>query len=98
MDYVLDAVCPLCSQICTKEHLHSHIHSEQPRVRQRTIAVIRGHHAWWSIEHGACEPCWKSFREAGRALTLLRQMKPQRPGHVSGETELAGRMPNAKAA
>lgn len=76
-----DAICPLCSQIHLREQLHSHIANEHPRVREQTIQVIQAYHKGWAAEHGACEPCWKSFRDAGCILSVLKQAKPQLPGH-----------------
>ncbi len=93
METLSDAICPLCSKVCLRERLYSHIDSEHQRVRERTIEVIQGYHEGWSADDGACEPCWKSFREAGRVLNLLKQVKPKRPGHewqktgASGQTE-----------
>ena len=76
-----EGICPLCSQVYLREHLHAHIAREHERVREKTIQVIRGYHEDWVAEHGACEPCWKSFREAARVLSLLKQTKRQRPGY-----------------
>jgi len=72
-----EAICPLCSQIHAREKLYSHISEEPPRVREATIKVIRAYHKGWLAEHGACEPCWKSFRDAGRILIVLKQTRPQ---------------------
>ena len=52
---------------------------EHPRVRETTITVIQAYHAGWTTEHGACEPCWKSFRDAARILRVLKQTRPQPP-------------------
>ena len=76
-----DGICPLCSQIYMRERLHAHIAREHERVRDKTIQVIRGYHENWRAEHGACEPCWKSFREAARVLSLLKETKRQPLGH-----------------
>jgi hypothetical protein len=76
-----EGFCPLCSQVYLREHLQSHIAGELERVREKTIQVIQAYHHGWAVEHGACETCWKSFRDAGRILNLLKQMKPQRPAH-----------------
>ncbi len=74
-----ESICPLCSQVYLREQLHSHIAGEHERVREKTIQVIRAYHYSWNAGDGACEPCWKSFRDAGRILNLLKQMKPKRP-------------------
>jgi len=76
-----EAFCPLCSQLHVQERLHSHITEEHPRVREATIKVIQAYHKGWAAEHGACEPCWKSFRDAGRILIVLKQTRPQPPIH-----------------
>lgn len=76
-----EAICPLCSQVYLREQLRSHIARERERVREQTIQVIQAYHKDWAAEHGACEPCWKSFREAARVLSLLRQTKRQRPDY-----------------
>ncbi len=75
-----EAICPLCSKVHLRERLYSHIEAEHERVRKKTIEVIKAYHEGWSAGDGACEPCWKSFRDAGRILNLLKQMKPKRPG------------------
>lgn len=72
-----EAICPLCSQIQDREHLRSHIQSEHARVQETTIKVIQAYHKSWVLEHGACEACWKSFRDAGRILVVLKQTRPQ---------------------
>ncbi len=79
-----DAICPLCSQVYPRERLHSHIAGEEERVRESTIEVIQAYHDGWDAEHGACEACWRSFREAGRILSQLKQSKPQ--PMVTGKT------------
>lgn len=76
-----EAFCPLCSQIHVRECLHDHINDEHPRVREATIRVIQAYHKGWMAEHGACEPCWKSFRDAGCILNVLKQTRPQPPLH-----------------
>ena len=80
MEMYSDALCPLCSQVYSREKLHTHIAAEEERVRTKTIRVIQAYHQGWSAEHGACLPCWKSFRDAGRILNLIQQTKPKRPG------------------
>jgi len=41
-------------------------------VREATIRVIQAYHKGWVAEHGACEPCWKSFRDAVCILNILK--------------------------
>ncbi len=77
MSTLLDGICPLCSRVYRQEQLHSHIAGEQPRVRERTIEVIQAYHKDWASEHGACEPCWRGFRDASCVLSILKQTKPQ---------------------
>lgn len=75
-----DGICPLCSQIFPQEHLHAHIGSEHPRLRHTTILVIQAYHPGWLESHGACQPCWKSYRDAGRVLDLLKSGRAQNLG------------------
>lgn len=72
-----DAICPLCSQFFPRGELHDHIGSERPDLRANTTVVIQAYHPGWEVEHGACETCWKSYRDAGRMLSLLRTSRPQ---------------------
>ncbi len=81
MNTFSEAICPLCSRVFALDRLHLHIAIEDGRVREKTIQVIQAYHEGWSVEDGACEPCWRSFREAGRILNFLKQTKPKRPGH-----------------
>jgi len=67
--------CPLCSEVFPSEQLHAHIASEHPLLRRSTIQVIRAYHPGWLEEQGACGPCWRSYREAGRILNVLREAK-----------------------
>src|SRR5579872_6873167 len=67
-----DSICPLCSEFFLREHLHDHIAEENPRLRDNTIKMIQAYHPGWLQEHGACPPCWKSFRDAGGMLFKLR--------------------------
>ncbi len=74
-------ICPLCSRVFPHEQLYDHINSEHPYSRRNTIAVIQAYHPAWMEDHGACERCWKSFRDAGQALDLLKgAQRPQRLG------------------
>ncbi len=67
--------CPLCSEVFPAEQLHAHILSEHPRLRHSTIQVIQAYHPAWREDQGACGPCWRSYREAGRILSVLREGK-----------------------
>ncbi len=62
-------------------------------MRENTVRVIQAYHDGWSAEDGACEPCWKSFRDASRALNLLKQVKRQRIYEWQA-AEPAGRQPD----
>lgn len=79
VDKLPEAICPLCSQIYPQEQLHTHIDIEDALVRQTTIEVIQAYNEGWLMEHGACEPCWKSFRHAGCILSVLKQTAPHHP-------------------
>lgn len=68
-----EGICPLCSHAVGSDLLHEHIASETPRVRERTISVIQAYHGRWLEEQGACGPCWKSYRDAGRVLSILKE-------------------------
>ena len=74
-----DGICPLCSQVFPIPELHTHIGSEHPRSKRNSIIVIQAYHKGWVEAHGACEACWKSFRDAGRIMDLLKQSQPQTP-------------------
>ena len=84
-----DGICPLCSRVYTQEQLHNHIAGERPQVRERTIQVIQAYHKEWVRQHGACEPCWRSFRDAGCVLSVLRQTKPHSAGYGSKAVKLS---------
>jgi hypothetical protein len=89
-----ESICPLCSQVFLREQLYQHIASEHLRSRDSTIKVIQAYHPGWLQDHGACEPCWRSYREAGR---MLKQMKSARPQTVAGfwqPTEFAVQNPD----
>ena len=66
------SACPICSRVLPHDQLYDHMALESPQARQNTIRVIQGHHADWLAEQGVCEPCWKSFRDAGRVLHMLK--------------------------
>ena len=84
-----ESICPLCSQIFVRERLHEHIDSEHPRLRQSTIKVIQAYHPGWHEDHGACGPCWCSFRDAGRILNMIRSAKPEAVGERLDSGRLA---------
>lgn len=69
--------CPLCLQIHAVELLHRHIFAEDPRLRRRTVNVIQAYHSGWMEEHGACGSCWRSYRDAGQILDLIKRTRPQ---------------------
>jgi hypothetical protein len=78
MILLTESICPLCSQVFPTAQLHEHIISEHPQVRKQTINVIQAYHPGWAAEHGACEPCWRSFRSASSIIQMLQSSKPQR--------------------
>ncbi len=80
MSSLAENVCPFCVKSFPHEQLHNHIYAEHPRVRYNTRQVIRAYHPGWVEAAGACEPCWKSFRDAGRILDALRTAKQQKAG------------------
>jgi hypothetical protein len=71
-----DSICPLCSTIYPQETLHESIAAEHSKIRQSTIKVIQAYHPGWKEGHGACPPCWSSYRDAGRILNVLKASKP----------------------
>ena len=73
-----DSICPLCSEVLPRELLHEHIAVETVRTRERTVRVIESYHPGWLEIHGACPACWKSYREAGQVITILKSTRPQR--------------------
>ncbi len=87
-----DGFCPICLRNCSPEQLHAHIRSEDPRRRQKTIEVIRAYNPGWSPEHGACESCWNSFRDAGRVLAMLKGANQRHPVEVSHFPRSRGEM------
>ncbi len=72
-----EAICPLCSQVYPREGLQTHIAAEHARVREKTIQLIQAYCKGWLSEHGACEACWKSFRDASCTLSVIKLTKPQ---------------------
>ncbi len=75
MNAYAEGICPLCSRVLPHERLRAHIAGEHARVRENTVQLIQAYHDGWSVEDGVCEACWKSFRDASRALNLLKQVK-----------------------
>jgi hypothetical protein len=71
-----ESICPLCSRVFAREQLHEHIATEHPLLRQTTIKVIQAYHLGWVEEHGACMRCWKSYRDAGQALNIMKGARP----------------------
>lgn len=74
-----DKICPLCSRVFPREQLYDRINSEHPHSRRNTIKVIQAYYPAWVEDHGACELCWKSFRDAGQVLDLLKGSKRPDP-------------------
>ena len=75
MTVVPEAICPLCSQVRSRAELHESILAEDPRVRRRTIQVIQSYHPGWAEDDGACESCWRSYRDASRILDVMKSTK-----------------------
>ena len=84
-----ESICPLCSQVFPSELLREHIDSEHPRLRHSTIKVIQAYHPGWVEDHGACEPCWRSYREASRMFNQMKSAKPKNPPGSWKPAELA---------
>jgi|ERR1039458_1912132 hypothetical protein len=93
MNSVPDSICPLCSQVFPRELLREHINSEHSRLRHSTIKVIQAYHPGWVEDHGACEPCWRSYREASRMFNQMKIARPQNPAGSWKPTELAAQNP-----
>ena len=72
-----EGICPLCSRVFACQLLHKHIASEYPRVRQSTIEVIQARHPGWVEDDGACEPCWRLYRDTARILDQMKSAKSQ---------------------
>jgi len=70
-----DEKCPLCGRPFPRQKLHGHICSESPRMRHRTVQVIQGHYPDWTMDHGSCETCWRSFRNAAQVMVVLQNAK-----------------------
>jgi hypothetical protein len=83
-----ESICPLCSQVFPSEMLQNHIASEHPRLRHRTIKVIQAYHPGWLEEHGACGPCWRSYRDASQILNVIKCTKP----HLVVDSAKAGEL------
>jgi hypothetical protein len=84
-----ESICPLCSQVFTREQLHQHIASESQRLRRSTIKVIQAYHPGWVEDDGACGSCWRSYRDAGRILNVMKSARPQNAACPWKPTELA---------
>ncbi|SPE60053.1 hypothetical protein SBV1_370037 [Verrucomicrobia bacterium] len=84
-----ESTCPLCSQVLPHEQLYQHIATEHPRLRHNTIKVIQAYHPDWHADDGACEPCWKSFRDASQVLDLMKRSKPHESGDPWTHAETA---------
>lgn len=84
-----ESICPLCSQVFPRELLYRHITSEHPRLRHSTIKVIQAYHPGWVEDHGACGPCWNSYRNAGRILSVMKSARPQSAAGSWEPTQLA---------
>jgi hypothetical protein len=68
--------CPLCDTAIPGSELFSHIVSEPQPFRSQIIDLIAAYHPGWVHERGACLPCWKSYREATRAINSLKHVGP----------------------
>jgi|ERR1039458_3578459 hypothetical protein len=84
-----ESICPLCSQIFPRNLLYKHITSEHPRLRHSTIKVIQAYHPGWAEDHGACGPCWSSYRQASRMFNQMKSAKPQNAAGSWKPAELA---------
>lgn len=72
-----DGICPLCSQVHARELLQEHIVLEDPRLREAIIKLIQAYYPGWIQDHGACAPCWRSYRDASRAIYVMKSARPQ---------------------
>ena len=72
-----EGICPLCSRVLAPELLRNHIVFEDPRMRQSTIQVIQAYHPSWVEDHGACEPCWRSYRDAVQMVAVMKSARRQ---------------------
>ena len=84
-----ESMCPLCSRFVAREELYEPIASEDPRVRHRTIKVIQAYHPGWVEDHGACGPCWSSYRDAVRIFLVMKSTRRQSIAGCSNMVELA---------
>ena len=66
-----------CARKSFRAGLYDHIGAEHAKLRENTIQVIQAYYPGWSEERGACENCWKSYRDAGRILSLLKAARPR---------------------
>ncbi len=89
-----ESICPLCSQVFPSESLYKHIAFEHPSLRHNTIKVIQAYHPSWAEDHGACGPCWRSYRDAGRILNIIKGAKPQDAASSWKPADLAAERPD----
>ncbi len=76
MDAMQFGQCPLCGTAVLGNELFSHMLSEPQPFRSQIIQLIAAYHLGWDQELGACLPCWKSYREATRAINALKHVSP----------------------
>ncbi len=74
MDAIPFEQCPLCGTAARGNELFSHILSEPQPFRNQIIRLVAAYHPGWDHECGACLPCWKSYREATRAINALKHV------------------------
>jgi hypothetical protein len=70
-----DAICPLCSEVFPRKLLYQHVEREPIQVRERTVRVIQSVRPHWVEDYGACAACWKSYREAGQVIGILKSLR-----------------------
>ncbi len=74
MDAMPFTQCPLCGTAVPGNELFSHMLSEPQPFRSQIIQLIAAYHPGWVDERGTCLPCWKSYREATRAINALKHV------------------------
>ena len=75
MSVISEGICPLCARVRPRAELDESILAEEPRVGRRTIQVIQSYHPGWVEHQGACESCWRSYRDAGRILKVIESTR-----------------------
>lgn len=75
MKTLVQSFCPLCLKDCPRAALPDHINSEREAIRQATIGVIQFSHPAWVAKDGACERCWKSYRDVSRVLNFFKEFR-----------------------